>query len=71
VRERAFVLLCFGVECDRSAGMLSRMFGTIGDGDHLLGVGQPVTGSYPVVPSIDDLVATDLVAIDFVQRCSG
>ncbi len=40
-------------------GMLSRMFGTSGDGvhDHLLDFTQAVTGSYYFAPSVEDLAA--------------
>lgn len=59
VGERGLYFLAFSAERERFDGMLSRMFGTSGDGvhDHLLDFSRPVTGSYYFAPSIDDLAA--------------
>jgi putative iron-dependent peroxidase len=59
VRERGLYFLGFSAERDRFDGMLSRMFGTSGDGvhDHLLDFSRAVTGAYYFAPSLDDLAA--------------
>ena len=59
VGERGLYFLGFSCERDRFDGMLSRMFGTSGDGvrDHLLDFTQAVTGSYYFAPSLEDLAA--------------
>ena len=59
VAERGLYFLGFSPERDRFDGMLSRMFGTSGDGvhDHLLDFSRAVTGSYYFAPSLEDLAA--------------
>ena len=59
VGERGLYFLGFSCERDRFDGMLSRMFGTSGDGihDRLLDFSRPVTGSYYFAPSLEDLAA--------------
>lgn len=57
VTERGLFFLAFSAERDRFDGMLSRMFGTSGDGlrDRLLDFSRAVTGSFYFAPSLDEL----------------
>jgi len=59
IGQRGLYFLGFSPERERFDGMLSRMFGTSGDGvhDHLLDFSQAVTGSYYFAPSLEDLTA--------------
>ncbi len=59
VGERGLYFLGFSCERERFDGMLSRMFGTSGDGihDQLLEFTRAVTGSYYFAPSLEDLAA--------------
>jgi putative iron-dependent peroxidase len=59
VAQRGLYFLAFSCERDRFDGMLSRMFGTSGDGvhDRLLDFTRAVTGSYYFAPSLEDLAA--------------
>ncbi len=57
VREQGLVFVGFSGEIEIFDDMLSRMFGTSGDGlrDHLLDFSTPVRGGYYFAPSLDDL----------------
>lgn len=59
VDELGIYFLAFSADQSRFDTMLARMYGTSGDGirDHLLDFTRPVTGSYYLAPSLDDLNA--------------
>lgn len=59
VSELGLSFIAFSADLDRFAIMLSRMFGTSGDGlsDRLVSFTRPVTGSFFFVPAVEVLAA--------------